>query len=468
MGAGESPKRAIRTILIVALGGFLMGFDGSLFTGAIPFVRDQFDLSTFGLGWANASHTFAATIAIFLAGPIADRVGRRTVLRAAGIAFVFSSVVAAAAHNMLELIVGRMLSGFGVGAVLVAGPMYIAEISQPAMRGRMVTFNQLFIVIGIALASINNLAILNLEGFHFSWLAALHLADWNWRWMLGIGALPALVYLFALLWVPESPRWLAMHSGLDAARRVLVRAHGEELAESELAEIRASLSHQTSRRDATLRDLWVPGLRVVLLIGLLVGVFQQATGISSVLAYAPVIFESVGATASAPFMQTVYVTLVNLVFTVLAMLLIDRVGRRPLLLFGMAGMGACLALTAYGFKGAGGALNPTLVLTGLLGFVASFAVSIGPVMWVLLSEIFPNRVRAVAISCVGLVNSTVCFLVQLVFPWQMEKFGGATTFLIYGVFALVGLLLMAKMLPETRGRSLEELEAIEEPSVRHG
>jgi MFS transporter, SP family, arabinose:H+ symporter len=440
-------RRAIGTVLIVAASGFLMGFDGSLFTGAIVFVREKFDLTTFGLGWANASHTFTATIAIFLAGPLADRVGRRTVLRAAAIVFVLSAAVAAAAHSMVALIAGRMLSGLGVGAVLVAGPMYIAEISPPALRGRMVTLNQLFIVSGIALAFISNYLIIHLEDIDFPWLAALRLADWNWRWMLGIGAVPAVFYLVALLRVPESPRWLAMHGRLDAARRVLVRAHGEEVAAAELAEMRGSLAHDPSRGEATLRDLWAPQLRGVLVIGMLVGVFQQITGVSSVLAYATVIFERAGAGADASFEQTVYVGLVNLVFTVLAFVLIDRVGRRPLLLFGMAGMGACLALA------------------GLLGFVAAFATSMGPVMWVLFSEIFPNRVRALAISCVGLVNSTVCFLVQLVFPWQMESLGGATTFAIYGVLALLGLLLMAKVLPETRGRSLEELE---ESLVRHG
>jgi SP family arabinose:H+ symporter-like MFS transporter len=457
--------RAIGTVLIVALSGFLMGFDGSLFTGAIVFVKERFDLSTLGIGWANASHTFTATIAIFLAGPLADRVGRRSVLRAAAVVFLLSAIVAAAAHSMAALIVGRMLSGCGVGAVLVAAPMYIAEISPPALRGRMVTFNQLFIVLGIALAFISNYLIVHLENFDLPWLGTLRLPEWNWRWMLGIGAIPALLYLFALVWVPESPRWLAMHGRLDVARGILTRLHGESFAGRELDEMRASLAHESHLRDATLRDLWVPRLRGVLVIGVLVGIFQQVTGISSVLSYATVIFARSGAGADASFMQTVYVGLVNLVFTVLAFLLIDKIGRRPLVLIGMAAMGVCLMLVAHGFRGGAGTSNPALVLTGLLGFVASFAASMGPVMWVLFSEIFPNRVRALAISCVGLVNSTVCFIVQLVFPWQMERFGGATTFLIYGVFALVGLLLLAKVLPETRGRSLEELE---ESLVRHG
>ena len=452
---GLSP---IGTILIVALSGFLMGFDGSLFTGALVFVKSQFALTELQLGWTTSSHTITATIAIFLAGPLADRLGRRTVLRAAAVVFIASALVASVANNLTMLIVGRMLSGFGVGAVLVAGPMYIAEISPPALRGRMVTFSQLFIVFGTALAFTSNYTIIRLEDFNLDWLATLHLAEWNWRWMLGLGVLPGLLYLFALLWVPESPRWLAMHGRFDAARRILQRAHGPEAAEAELTEVRASLSHEAGKSDASLRDLWKPELRAVLGIGLVVGIVQQITGINSVLAYATIIFKSTGADSETSFMQTVLLGIVNLLSTIVALLLIDRVGRRPLLIFGTAAMAASLLLTAYGFRAAGGALDPTLVLIGLLAFVASFAVSLGPVMWVLLSEIFPNRVRALAISAVGLVNSLVCVVAQLVFPWQMTHLGGASTFLIYALFAILGVVVLTRILPETRGRSLEELE----------
>jgi sugar porter (SP) family MFS transporter len=364
-----------------------------------------------------------------------------------------------------------MLAGLGVGAVLVAAPMYIAEIAPPALRGRMVTFNQLFIVIGIFLAFCSSYAIVRLENFDTDWLARLDLAHSGWRWMLGLGALPAAAYLFALLTVPESPRWHAMHGRFEAARVILTRAHGAQFAHSELAEVRASVEHEAGKQDPRLRDLFAPALRGVLVIGLIVAVLQQITGINSVLAYATVIFEraadadaSAGARDDASFMQTIFVGLVNLVFTVIALLLIDRVGRRPLLIAGTAGMAVTLMLTAYGFSMTDEAMSRVWVLAGLLGFVASFAVSVGPGMWVLLSEIFPNRVRGLAISCVGLVNSSVCTVVQLMFPWQMEHMGGTRTFFIYGVFALIGLVLLAKVLPETRGRSLEELE---ERLVRH-
>ncbi len=456
-----SPPRAIGTILIVALSGFLVGFDGSLFTGAVIFIESKFALSNFEMGWAVTSHTLTATLAIVAAGPLADRFGRRTVLRAAAVAFAVSAAVAAAATSFGGLILGRLLSGLAVGAVFVAAPMYIAEIAPPAVRGRMITLNQLFIVTGIFLAFSSNYAIVRLDNAGAGWLAVLDLRESSWRWMLGIGVVPAVVYLFALLFVPESPRWHAMHGRFDAARRILTRAHGATLADAELVEVRASIERDKGGSDATLRDLLAPRLRRVLMIGLLVGIVQQITGINSVFAYATVIFERAAGAIDvddAAFMQTMLVGVVNLVSTVIALLLIDRVGRRPLLLCGTAGIALSLVLTAYGFNANDGAMDPTLVLAGLLGFVGCFAFSLGPGMWVLFSEIFPNRVRGLAISCVGFVNSSVCVVVQFLFPWQMETHGGARTFLLYALFACAGFVLLIKMLPETRGRSLEELE----------
>ena len=435
--------------------------------GAVVFVKGEFALTDFELGWTVSSHTLSATLSIFLAGPLADRIGRRTVLRIASILFAASAIVAAAANGYAMLIVARLLSGLGVGAIFVAAPMLIAEISPPRLRGRMVTVNQLFLVVGIFLASANNLFILQMQNLQSHWLQDLHLAQSNWRWMLGIGALPAAAYLFALMFVPESPRWHAMRGRLDLARQILVRAHGQELAERELAEVRASLASDERSRGANLRDLWAPELRRVLFVGVVVGILQQITGINSVLAYATMIFERVAPRAAAlesSFAQTTWITLVNVVFTVVALLLIDRVGRRPLFIVGTAGIAISLFTASWGFQVSSDNFTSWMVLAGLIGFVACFALSLGAGLWVLLSEIFPNRVRALAISCVGLVNSTVSFLAQLVFPWQMEHLGGARTFLIYGAFAVLGVALLVRILPETRGRSLEELEA---SLVRH-
>ena len=439
---------AIWTILIVALSGFLMGFDASLFTGAVGFIESEFALNKFEIGWAVTSMSVASTLSIFLSGPLADRFGRRTVLRLATCIFAVSALLAAASQNFATLITARLLSGLGVGAVFITAPMYIAEISPAAWRGRMVSFNQLFIVLGGLTAFTCNYIIVRFGG----------LATWDWRWMLGIGAAPAIPYFFALFAVPESPRWLAMHGHMPAARRVLARLIGTERADSELDAVISSLEHEAQRPTPRLADILDPALRGVLVIGLLLGIVQQITGINAVLSYAVVIFERAGAGANASFMQTVLIGVVNVVFTVLALSLIDRVGRRPLLILGSLGIGVFMMLASYGFHAEHTRHGPLLVLLGTLGFVGSFAFSLGPGMWVLFSEIFPNRIRGLAISCVGVVNSLVCVLVLFVFPSEMAALGGARTFFLYGAFALVGSVLLWRFVPETRGRSLEELE----------
>jgi SP family arabinose:H+ symporter-like MFS transporter len=503
--------------LIVALGGFLMGFDASVISGVVGFIEVEFALTKLQLGWSVSSLALTATLGMMLSGPLSDRVGRRAVLKAAAVLFAVSALASALAPGFVTLVIARMIGGFAVGAALVIAPMYIAEMAPPASRGRMVSFNQLNIVIGISAAFFSNYLLLKCSQSGAPWTEALGLAQWPWRWMLGVAALPAVLYYFALWLVPDSPRWLAMQGREDEAREILGRVGGAAQAERDLDDIKASIATHAKLGRAEPRALLHPSLRQVLTIGLVVGILQQITGINSVFYYAPMIFEQSGIGTNAAFMQAVLVGLVNVVFTVVAMGLIDRIGRRPLLGFGLSGIAACMLLLAVAFGSATYTLgdrsvevfpaeqdqqriaalvgttyhsdtefrdavygavgrdaymqvesqlvssairtNPLLVLGAILFFVASFAVSIGPVMWVLFSELFPNRVRGLAISFVGLVNSTVAFLVTLVFPWQLETLGMSTTFLIYGVCAALGLVVVMRILPETRGRSLEEIEA---------
>jgi sugar porter (SP) family MFS transporter len=454
----------VRVALIVALGGFLMGFDASVISGVVGFIGPQFELTEIQLGWAVASLTLTATIAMMLAGPISDRFGRRVVLKVAALLFILSALASAAAPDYLTLVVARMLGGFGVGAALIIAPMYIAEIAPADIRGRMVSFNQLNIVIGISAAYFSNYLILSLGQSDLEWAQFLRLGEWNWRWMLGVEAVPAIVYFFALFTVPESPRWLIMREREDEALEVMRRSVGDE-AEVVLSEVKEALVAEAAEDKGTFRELFQPAMKLVLTIGISVAILQQITGINSVFFYAPMIFEQSGIGTDASFMQAVLVGLVNLVFTVLAILFIDKLGRRPLMGAGLAVIAFCMLLLAWGFSsatyGPDGELmeiNATLILLGILGFVAGFAISLGPVMWVLFSELFPNRVRGIAISFVGLINSSVSFLVQLVFPWELENLGSATTFLIYGIFAIIGLVFVMRILPETKGRSLEELE----------
>jgi sugar porter (SP) family MFS transporter len=446
------------TALIVALGGFLMGFDASVISGVVRFIEVEFGLSPLQLGWVVSSLSLTATAGMLVSGPLSDRLGRRPVLRIAAMLFAVSAIASALAPNYLTLVLARMLGGFGVGAALIVAPMYIAEMAPPASRGRFVSFNQLNIVVGISVAFFSNYLILTLGESGAAWSEALRLGEWNWRWMLGIEALPAVAYLLALSLVPESPRWLAMRGRDAEATEVLGRVAGAD-ATSVLRDVKESIVAEARLGKSSWRALLHPSLRLVMSIGIVIGILQQITGINAVFFYAPMIFEKSGIGTNAAFMQAALVGLVNLAFTIVAMAVIDRFGRRPLLGLGLAGIAVCMLLLSWGFS-AGDATNPRLILFAILGFVASFAISLGPVMWVLFSELFPNRVRAVAISFVGVVNSATAFLVTLLFPSQLQALGSSTTFLIYGVFAVAGLAFVMRVLPETKGRSLEELETL--------
>jgi sugar porter (SP) family MFS transporter len=504
--------------LIVALGGFLMGFDASVISGVNKFIEIEFNLTKLELGWAVSSLTLTATLAMMVAGPLSDRIGRKRVLTYAAMLYFISAVGSAMAPSFIILVIARMIGGLGVGASLIIAPMYIAEIAPPDMRGRMVSFNQLNIVLGISVAFFTNYLILQLGQSDASWAQTLKFDEYNWRWMLGLEALPAILYFFALFIVPKSPRWLAMKGKYDEALLIMKKAADEEEAIRVIQSVKDSMESDSEEEKLPIRELFKPALRLVLTIGVVIGVLQQITGINSVFFYAPMIFEQSGIGTDASFVQAILVGVINLVFTVIAILLIDKLGRKPLLVFGVSGIAICMFLLSYGFYTASYTLNEEsvsslpaeinqeqlapminqtytddvsfknalkeslgkevaqtyeselitaavsmnsyLILFCILGFVASFAISIGPVMWVLFSELFPNWIRGLAISFVGLINSGVSFSVQLIFPWELATLGSSMTFLIYGVFAALGLIFILLKLPETKGKSLEELEEI--------
>lgn len=503
-------------VLIVALGGFLMGFDASVISGVVGFLEVEFSLTKIEVGWSVSSLALTASLGMLISGPISDRIGRRPVLKIAAILFGISAVASAIAPDFQTFIIARMIGGLGVGAALIIAPMYIAEIAPPSMRGRLVSVNQFNIVIGISVAFFSNYLILLLSQSDGAWSSALRLEEWNWRWMLGVEALPAVLYFFALFFVPESPRWLALQGRDSEAREILTRVSGPAQADHDLHAVNESIKAEAELGHVALRALFKPSMRLVMTIAVAVAILQQITGINSVFFYAPMIFEQSGIGTNSAFMQAVLVGLVNVVFTVIAIVLIDRLGRRLLLGFGLTGIAICMFTLSYGFGTATYNLdqaaidelpvkieqqqvdrlvnvtygsdtefhdavsvvigedvykqfeaqlvrhaiktNPILILLAILGFVASFAISIGPVMWVLFAELFPNRIRGMAISFVGLINSMVAFLVTLIFPWELERIGISATFLIYGLFAVLGLLFIMRILPETKGRSLEELE----------
>ena len=505
-----------RVSLIVALGGFLMGFDASVISGVIRFIEPQFELTKIQLGWAVSCLTLTSTLAMLVSGPLSDKYGRRVVLRWAALLYTVSSLASGLAPTFAFLVVARLLAGLGVGASLIVAPMYIAEISPAKIRGRMVSFNQLNIVIGISTAFFTNYLLLQLAKSTSPFALSMHFAEYTWRWMLGVESIPALLYFIFLFFVPNSPRWLAMNGQEEKAQQILSLSCGEEDASGIINAMKEDEKKSGKAKKARLADLFKPALKLVLIIGIGIAILQQITGINAVFFYAPMIFEQTGIGADAAFSQAIFVGLTNLIFTIVAMWLIDKIGRKKLLIIGFSGILVSMVVLASSFAAATYQINPQniaslttlvpgadwssiqntlfnsdtsfraaivnligeesakvnlsaivsqcihinswLVLIGIMGFVASFAISVGPVMWVLFSELFPNAVRGIAISFAGFINSAISFSVQLVFPWELQNLGNTGTFLIYGAFGLVGLIFVLLILPETKGKSLEELE----------
>ncbi len=510
-------RYALSVTFIVSLGGFLFGFDASVISGVNGFIKPQFGLSDIQLGWVVSSPTFAATFAMLVSGKISDFFGRRSVLIAVAILYTVSAVFSAIASGYIELVVARMIGGLAFGAALILAPVYIAEIASPDRRGQLVSINQLNIVVGFSAAYFCNYLFNNaFANESHAWYVGL--TDQTvWRWMLGIEAVPALGYVVLLCLVPRSPRWLLMKGREQEAEQALKRLCGPE----QFQAIRSAILESMGIHDqGAWSALFSRSMRLILIVALVIAVLQQITGINAVFFYATTIFEKAGFSNNASFAQAVWVGLINVFATLLAMVLIDRIGRKPLLIIGVLGVAISLMVAGYGFSTATfeiqesdlaplkidpsdtnvnseqlsamfgqeyselefksrlsaalgdpesgrideiakavGQFNSYLILAGILGFVASFAISLGPVMWVLLSELFPNRVRGLAISFAGFVNSSISWLVTFVFPWELRHWGSATTFFIYAAFAVVGLFLILVLLPETKGKSLEQLEA---------
>lgn len=506
--------------LVVALGGFLLGFDSAVISGATPFYRETFGLNSGSMliGFSVSSLILGAILGNIVAGGLADRFGRRKILMITALLFTISAVFTAFAFDIVSFIAARVIGGFGVGMAILIAPMYIAEIAPRKLRGTLVTFNQLNIVLGISIAYFSN--------YYFQQTIAD--ADMKWRIMLGVEAVPAVLYLLLLFFVPRSPRWLMQKGKNEEAQVVLLRIHGEEQAKVEQNEIFNSLNDPSRKEKAHWKDVFSARMKTVLIIGFGIAFFQQITGINAIFYYAPMIFEMAGGGKDAAFLQAAILGVTNVVMTVVAMFLIDKLGRKPLLYIGAAGICISLAIVGFSFgnatytidqqsmasltqeieqmgvtnhhldnvknldqlkgvafgnevafftqvKSAVGVdtynsfkeiilkhsitVNPVLILIGLIMFVASFAISMGPVMWALLSEIFPNKLRGLAISIMGFWNSIVSFSVATVFPAQLEYMGSSATYFIYSFFGLLTLLFVWRYVPETKGKSLEELEA---------
>jgi SP family arabinose:H+ symporter-like MFS transporter len=431
--------------LVAAFGGFLFGYDTAVVSGAIGFLTQHFHLSAGLSGWAASSLLTGCMVGAMVGGAAGDRYGRKPSLVACALLFAVSSVFSAMAGSLATFTWARFAGGIAIGAASMLSPLYIAEIAPEKIRGRLVALYQLAIVIGILAVFFINLKIQRLGDEAWN-------VESGWRWMFGSLVPPCVLFGVLLAFVPESPRWLMKSGARDAARRVLERVGGEENARRELAEIEQALQQEAGRWG----ELFVGGYARALLIGTLLAIFSQLSGINAIMYFAPEIFKAAGAGTDSAFTQTVIVGVVNLAFTFVAIGLVDRAGRKPLMLVGTLVQGAALLLVGAFFQqGTHGAL----LLVGILVFVAAFAMSSGPVTWIVNSEIFPTKLRGRAMSVAIVLLWLADWLVTQTFPMLRESIGPAWTFWAYAGCSGLAAVFVLTLMPETKGRTLEAIEA---------
>ncbi len=445
---GGSPAYVFLLASVAALGGLLFGYDTAVISGAIGFIREHWSLDPHMEGWAASSALVGCIAGAAFAGVLSDAIGRKKALLLSAVLFTVSAVASALPQNVAQLAVARIIGGLGVGAASMLSPLYIAEVSPARIRGRMVSINQFAIVFGM-------LVVYFVNYFIAARGESAGGAQWNvelgWRWMFASETLPALLFFALLFLVPESPRWLIKRNRGGEALAVLSRVGGVAAARAEAASIADAVAHE----DSSPAQLLQPGLRLAVLIGIVLAVLQQVTGINVVLYYAPKIFESMGLSATGAIFQTILVGAVNMGFTLVAIWVVDRVGRKPLLLAASAGMGLCLC--GLGVSHSLGRMHGALPLLLVLAYVASFAVAMGPVVWVVLSEIYPTRVRGTAMSVATVCLWIACYAVSQTFPWLLATFSG-NSFYLYAVMCAASLAFVWRFIPETKGRTLEEIE----------
>jgi MFS family permease len=489
---------------VVALGGFLLGFDSAVISGAVGGISEYFSMTDWELGFSVGCVIFGAMAGNISAGPLSDRFGRKKILIVTAILFTVSALWSALATGYTEFIIARIIGGIGIGGAILIAPIYIAEVAPPKLRGGLVSLNQLNIVLGISVAYFSNYFLKDVEGE-------------SWRWMLGVEAIPAFIYFLALFSIPRSPRWLIQKLNLvEIAEKILIKIGGKDCALTTIEEIQRGIAKKEKK--GTIAELFSSRMRTIVIIAFGIAFFQQITGINAIFYYAPTIFEQAGGSTDSSFLQAIVVGLTNLVFTLVAIRLIDRLGRKPLLIIGTATMAIALSMATLAFNDATYDLNTdniqkientelrsnierlegmsfksqtelfnklspllselqltdfkrnevkkfininaTLVLIAILLYVAAFAISLGPVMWTLLSEIFPGSIKGIAISAVGFFNSLVSYTVTQFFPWELTNLGPTLTFAIYAGMAILSLLFVMKFVIETKGKTLEEVEEL--------
>jgi SP family xylose:H+ symportor-like MFS transporter len=424
--------------LISALGGYLFGFDFAVISGALPFLRTAFHLSSWWEGFLTGSLALGCIAGCLLAGKIADKYGRRPGLMLSGGIFAISSLGMAFSSGLTQFVAMRFCAGIGVGMASILSPLYIAEISPAEMRGRNVAINQLTIVIGVLVTNVVNYSLAD-KG------------DQAWRWMFGLGAVPSALFLLGVVFLPESPRWLVKAGKESKAAEILNKIGPQQFADDTMRDIELSTQHTTETSYAA---VFKKAVRPMVVVGITLAVFQQFCGINVVYNYTTTIFKSVGASLDSQLFETVAISIVSLIFTLLAMWQVDKLGRRPLMLIGSLGLSIVYVVLAVLLKQQAPA---AWVSVFVLLAISLYATSLAPVTWVLISEIFPNNIRGVA-SSVAVVSLWIAyFILVFTFPVLAEYMGAYGPFYLYAGICFLGFLFIRSKVKETKGQTLEQL-----------
>lgn len=448
----EGNAYVVLICITAGMGGFLFGFDTAVISGAINFLRKQFSLSPAMEGWLMSAALLGCVMGAAVAGYLSDKYGRKKVLILSALLFIVSAIGCAIAETPSFLVIARIVGGIGVGFAAMVAPLFISELSPARQRGRLVAIYQLAIAVGILCSYLSNGWLLYNAGRQTAPLLHYYMVEEVWRAMLGSNGVPALVFMLLLLFVPESPRWLLKAGKSSEAGLILDRINGVEKGRQELQEIRQALLTEAG----SFRQLLEPGLRIALIIGLVLPFVSQLTGITTVMYYAPAIFEKAGFQTSSAIGSAAVIGLFNTAFTFVAIWKIDKWGRKPLLIWGFVGLSIALAFIGWEFSR--NAPQSNYLLAGFIFYIAVFSATIGPGVWVVIAEIYPTAVRGRAMSIGTLSLFLGSTFVTQTYPLLRESVGMDVTFLLYGLMMLPAAWLVKKLVPETKGKTLEEIE----------
>jgi len=500
------------------MGGFIFGLDAALISGAFKFITVEFDLNEWQIGALGFGPGIGVLIALPLAAWSSNKYGRKATLKVIAAMYLISALGSAFAPSFIMLFSARLLGGLAFSSITLAA-MYIGEIAPAEWRGKLVSMTQINIVFGLTAAYFINYWLLQSVNSDAEWATTLGLKEYTWRWMLGIEILPALIWFGLLYMVPRSPAWLIYQGKDQEARLTLAKVVPDNEIEEHVADMKRSVEESNQDRSvgSQMKEIFSKKMTIVTIVAFTMAIVQQSTGINAVLTYAPTVMEQLGLGEQAAFQQAIWIGLVSILFTVLSLVLIDKLGRRPMMIWGLVWVILSLGICSYGFGSAkykvtkeaisemkdipnidklstlvgkqfntdiefkeavkevmgevsardnsslflqkSAVLNATLILLGILSFIAAFHFSVGPIMWVLLSEIFPISVRGIAIPFFALLSSTISALTQFFFPWQLANMGASTIFLFYGGIVFIGLMILYKFLPETKNMTIEEIQA---------